>query len=260
MASKLKYSVTIIAGITCLPWLRPSRNRTQGVPSPELAFLQECIEAVRVCTELMKFHLDSSVFSPYVDSDTLMVSQAPPNVPHYIGSLMGKERLEDIRVTAALAGADHSDQVQMLTSLRGLRKLTLEFLSMEVVRELPRWVSSLSSSLRDLSFLVSSGSFTARIYIHDFFQHSANLDIDALSRTLSPLTNLTSLSIEDCQGLENTQILRVLHFTPKIENLKLVIAVSKESSRLMDKTDTPLRMTRRLRPTRCTLASKISVI
>lgn len=111
-------------GINCPPFI--------AVGQVHPIFLSEAANALQVCKNLKSFVCGQKILQ------TLL------------GSLEGKERLEDVHICAALTNA----QGQMLQNIKTLRSLTLDYPTWNVVDLLPRWAQSLQRTLVHLTIFV----------------------------------------------------------------------------------------------------------
>lgn len=96
-------------------------------------FLSETADALRVCKNLTSF-----VCGPRI-------------LPALLGSLQGKERLQDVHIYAALT----TTQGEMLQKITTLRSLTLDYPTWNVVDSLTRWAQSLQLTLSYLTIFMS---------------------------------------------------------------------------------------------------------
>lgn len=116
--------------------------------------LEECIVAIKLCSKLVKFYLDPSVFAPFLPTASSTVMSMPFTMPPYLSALEGKERLEDIRVNAFLNGRGLAGQMEALSKLHGLRRVTLDYASTDLLDVLPVWASSNMEMLKHLGIMV----------------------------------------------------------------------------------------------------------
>jgi hypothetical protein len=96
-------------------------------------FLSETADALRICKNLTSF-----VCGPRI-------------LPALLGSLQGKERLQDVHIYAALT----TTQGEMLQKITTLRSLTLDHPTWNVVDSLTRWAQSLQLTLLHLTIFMS---------------------------------------------------------------------------------------------------------
>jgi len=96
------------------------------------SFLSETADALQVCKNLKSFACGQTI------------------LPALLGSLGGKERLEDVHICAAFTIA----QGEMLQNIKTLRSLTLDYPTWNVVDSLPRWAQSLQRTLVHLTIFV----------------------------------------------------------------------------------------------------------
>lgn len=149
-------SILSYIGITAIPFTRSSRALPHAVTPPDRSFLEECIVAIKLCSKLVKFYLDPSVFAPFLPSALSTIISMPFTMPPYLSSLEGKDRLEEIRVNAFLTGRDLAGQVEALSKLHGLRRVTLDNASTDLLDKLPGWASSSMEMLKHLGIMVST--------------------------------------------------------------------------------------------------------
>ncbi|KAG1789158.1 uncharacterized protein HD556DRAFT_1297242 [Suillus plorans] len=96
-------------------------------------FLWETADALRVCKNLTSF-----VCGPRI-------------LPALLGSLQGKERLQDLHIYAALT----TTQGEMLQKITTLRSLTLDYPTWNIVDSLTRWAQPLQRTLSHLTIFMS---------------------------------------------------------------------------------------------------------
>ena len=97
-------------------------------------FLSDAAFALHACTNLRSFTFTS-------ESDVL---------PSFLKPLIRLEHLTDLRLRARLTTA----QAELLAQTRGLRSLTLEYASWNVLDLLPAWAGALRGTLRTLTIHV----------------------------------------------------------------------------------------------------------
>jgi len=103
--------------------------------SPHPVFMRECREALVLCHNLRMFNC------------------AACNVlPILLPSLQETTRLRDLRVYSNLTTL----QAKMLTSIKNLTNVSIEFASSNVVVNLPSWMQILSNTLHSLTLFVSA--------------------------------------------------------------------------------------------------------
>ncbi|KAG1776571.1 hypothetical protein EV702DRAFT_1109380 [Suillus placidus] len=95
-------------------------------------FLSETADALQVCKNLTSFVCE------------------PRILPALLGSLQGKERLQNVHIYAALT----TIQGEMLQKITKLRSLTLDYPTWNVVDSLTRWAQSLQRTLSHLTIFV----------------------------------------------------------------------------------------------------------
>lgn len=96
-------------------------------------FLSETADALQICKNLTSF-----VCGPRI-------------LPALLGSLQGKERLQDLHIYASLT----TTQGEMLQKITTLRSLTLDYPTWNVVDSLTRWAQSLQLTLSHLTIFMS---------------------------------------------------------------------------------------------------------
>lgn len=96
-------------------------------------FLSETADALQVCKNLTSFVCE------------------PRILPALLGSLQGKERLQNVHIYAALT----TMQGEMLQKITTLRSLTLDYPTWNVVDLLTRWAQSLQRTLSHLTIFMS---------------------------------------------------------------------------------------------------------
>jgi hypothetical protein len=105
-------------------------------------FLSETADALRICKNLTSF-----VCGPRI-------------LPALLGSLQGKERLQDLHIYASLT----TTQGEMLQKITTLRSLTLDYPTWNVVDSLTRWAQSLQLTLSHLTIFVRYFHLLSAIY------------------------------------------------------------------------------------------------
>jgi hypothetical protein len=96
-------------------------------------FLKQSSEALRMCNNISSF------------------TCVCPILPPLLLSLQEKSRLQEIRIHARLT----ADQAAKLTRLGGLRSITLDHASWNVVDTLPKWSGANRTTLKSLTLYVS---------------------------------------------------------------------------------------------------------
>lgn len=105
-------------------------------------FLSEIADSLRICKNLTSF-----VCGPRI-------------LPALLGSLQGKERLQDLHIYAALT----TTQGEMLQKITTLHSLTLNYPTWNVVDSLTRWARSLQLTLLHLTIFVRYFRLLSAIY------------------------------------------------------------------------------------------------
>ncbi|KAI0922795.1 hypothetical protein AcW1_002643 [Taiwanofungus camphoratus] len=176
-------------------------------------FMRDCSLTIETCKNLTTF-------------------TCTPNVlPSFLSVLQWKESLLHIRVNASLT----TDQADKLVQIRGLRSVTLDTGTSNVVDALPKWIASLRSTLTTLTL---------------YSMHDLNDCI--LESILRDLPNLTGLHIIGCSKVDHSTVLRLTAHTPLLESLSLT---SWESPRPLPSYVSPLPRLRHLTvDTHCTFS------
>jgi len=97
------------------------------------SFLSETSDTLKICRNLKSFVCSQKI------------------LPALLGSLEGKERLEDVHILAAFTAT----QMEMLQKITTLRSLTLDYPTWNVIDSMPRWAQSLQRTLVHLTLYVS---------------------------------------------------------------------------------------------------------
>ncbi|KAI0772780.1 hypothetical protein BD413DRAFT_473522 [Trametes elegans] len=151
---------------------------TKSVHQPK--FLDECARTVALCKNLGSFTCTLDI------------------MPIFLPSLCDKESLEQTRFIANFT----TDQSAQMLQMSGLRELTLDSGTWNVVDALPKWADSLRPTLTSLTF------------------HSIqSLSLDILDTILPNLPNLTRLHVIGCPKVNHTAVLRAIAHTPNLESL-----------------------------------------
>lgn len=125
----LSLDLRLLSEIRYVPRLE-SNLKTQ----PHPRFLLECAKVLTSAVNLQTF------------------TCTPQEIlPSFLSSLPNKERLTTLRINAHLT----TDQTELLTSITGLKSLTLENASWIVVDSLPKWAEKLQETLTHLTIHVS---------------------------------------------------------------------------------------------------------
>lgn len=101
--------------------------------APQPKFLNDCARTLAICKNLGSFTCTLDV------------------MPAFLPSLQGKEGLESIR----FIGNFTTDQSEELAKLTGLREVTIDSSSWNVMDVLPRWMETLRPTLTSLTLNVS---------------------------------------------------------------------------------------------------------
>ncbi|KAI0672343.1 hypothetical protein C8Q78DRAFT_1026491 [Trametes maxima] len=172
--------------------------------SPLPKFLNDCARTLSLCMNLYSFTCTHDV------------------MPAFLLSLQDKQSLEKMRFVGNLT----TDQSAQLSRISGLREVTIDTSTWNVVDVLPRWTEVLNPSLISLTL------------------HSIQaLNVDILEIILPNLPKLTRLHVINCPKVDHTAMLRVLVHTPYLESLAFT---SYESSRPVPPVIAPLPRLRHL--------------
>ncbi|KAI0643772.1 hypothetical protein C8Q79DRAFT_1002362 [Trametes meyenii] len=157
--------------------------------APQPKFLDDCARTLSLCMNLCSFTCTRDV------------------MPAFLMSLRGKQSLEKIRFIGNMTTNQSAQLVQIL----GLREVTIDTCTWNVVDALPRWTEVLKPTLISLTL------------------HSIQtLSVDILETVLPNLPNLTRLHVISCPKVDHTTMLRVIVHTPYLESLAFT---THESSR-----------------------------
>lgn len=156
-----------------------------------------CTEVIPLCTNITTFHC------------------SPSSIQAYLPSLQNLRSLENLRINAHLT----ADQTEMLVRIQGIKNLTLDHASWQVVSALPKWAAEkLSPKLASLTLYVSN-AFTWKSTMVDGMQMTTDLNEFILDKTLSVLPRLEGLHIISCGKLDHVALLTSLRHTPILESL-----------------------------------------
>ncbi|EEB91581.1 hypothetical protein MPER_10037 [Moniliophthora perniciosa FA553] len=133
-----------------------------------------------------------------------------PILPMFLKALQNKERLQELRVHAALTTL----QADMLSTIRNLQSLALDSASWNVIDMLPKWAPNFSSTLTNLVIYMSS-----------------DLNEVVLEQMLRQLPGLVGLHVIGCPKVDHNTILRLASHAPHLESLSLSTT---ESSNIPD--------------------------
>ncbi|GBE89803.1 hypothetical protein SCP_1701280 [Sparassis crispa] len=183
----------------------------KNLPHPN--FMNDCSRTIATCKNLSSFTCTPNVLSSF------------------LLALQGKDNLQNLRVNASLT----TEQSEQLVKVTGLRNLTLDGSTWNVVDVLPVWSSLLGSTLTSLTFYAMN-----------------ELNDCVLETVLGNLPNLTGLHVVGCAKIDHTSIFRSTAHTPLLESLSFT---SWESPRALPLTIGPLTKLRHLTvDTHCALA------
>ncbi|KAF9807539.1 hypothetical protein IEO21_08180 [Rhodonia placenta] len=172
--------------------------------TPNPVFLHECARTIAICPNLMTF-----ICTPNV-------------LPSFLFDLQDKESLQHLRVNASLT----EDQAQKLVNLRSLKSIILDTGTPYIANLLPRWTTSLSSTLLSLTLYG----------MHDLNEH-------VLDGALSNLPNLKALHVIQCTKIDHHSVLSRTSNVPLLESLSFT---TWESPRNLPSSIQPLRYLRHL--------------
>ncbi|KIM82866.1 hypothetical protein PILCRDRAFT_459480 [Piloderma croceum F 1598] len=156
-------------------------------------FLKDSSEALRICRNVSSF------------------TCICPILPPLLLSLQEKPRLQEIRIHARLT----ADQSGKLRTLKGLRSITLDHASWNVVDMLPAWVGANKTTLTSLTLYMA-----------------ADLNEIVLENALSQLPELLSLHVIGCPRVDHTAVFRCVRHTPLLESLSFTTVINDSSSPL----------------------------
>ncbi|KAH9927980.1 uncharacterized protein BXZ73DRAFT_48619 [Epithele typhae] len=166
--------------------------------SPQPKFVADCMRAIGLSQNLGSF------------TCTLEV------VTSFLPSLKDKPSLESLRCIANFT----TDQTSQAVKIQGLRSLTLDSGSWNVVDALPDWSTALTPSLTSLTLT-----------------NMPTLSVEIMESTLPNLPSLDCLHILGCPKIDQSSMLRLLVHTPQLQSLAFT---SYESARQLPTTVTPL--------------------
>ncbi|KAH9854614.1 hypothetical protein C2E23DRAFT_817214 [Lenzites betulinus] len=172
--------------------------------APQPKFALDCSRALAICKNLASFTCTLDV------------------LPSFLPSLQGKESLETLRFVGNLT----TDQSEQLARITGLRDLTIDSSSWNVVDIFPRWMEALGPTLTSLSLHT----------IH-------TLSMEMLEIILPTLPRLARLHVINCPKVDHVAIIRVIQYTPDLESLAFTTF---ESSRPLPLVISPLPRLRHL--------------
>ncbi|KAG2136020.1 hypothetical protein DEU56DRAFT_737355 [Suillus clintonianus] len=148
-------------------------------------FLSETADALQICKNLLSF-----VCGPRI-------------LPALLGSLQGKERLQDVHIYAAFT----TTQGEMLQKMTTLRSLTLDYPTWNVIDSLTRWAHSLQRTLAHLTIFMS--------------QEVNGVFLEAL---LPLLPRLRGLHVVGCSKAPHTAVIKATTtHTPSLKALSFTI-------------------------------------
>ncbi|KAI0827434.1 hypothetical protein BC628DRAFT_1535488 [Trametes gibbosa] len=179
-------------------------------------FLDDCSRALAICENLGSFTCTLDV------------------LPSFLPSLLGKESLENLRFIGNLS----TDQSYQLAQISGLRELTIDSSTWNVVDVFPKWMEGLGPTLTSLTLYS----------IH-------TLSMEMLENILPTLPFLTRLHVVNCTKVDHAAVLRVIQYTPDLESLAFT---SFESSRSLPLVIAPLPRLRHLALHTPNIASTVS--
>ena len=136
--------------------------------------------------------------------------------------------LSSVRYLRANVQMLKEEERPLLLQVRGLRSLTLEFASCELIGVLPKWATDmLGYSLENLTFYVSTlPRIAVSAELKKGHQQSCfGLTVDILRTTVTRLPKLTGLHISTCKGFEFLDVFRVISHIPSLITLSFSIWV-----------------------------------
>lgn len=138
-----------------------------------------------------------------------------PNIlPALLHPLQDHPDLQSLRVSAILT----AQQTACLASMTRLKSISLDSCSWNVVDVLPKWASTLTTSLTSLVLYVSDNSVVC-LYTISRAQTIQEMNDCILETMLPHLHNLTNLSVVGCSKVEHGTVLLATRHTPKLESL-----------------------------------------
>ncbi|KAI0681732.1 hypothetical protein C8Q76DRAFT_637468 [Earliella scabrosa] len=149
---------------------------------PHPKFLDECTRSMALCNSLGSFTCTLDV------------------MPKFLQALRDKKALEQLRFIPNLT----IDQAKQLSTITGLRALTLDSGSWTVVDVLPKWCETLKPTLASLTLTSVQ-----------------TLSRDIMEMVLPNLPNLTSLHILNCTKVDENAVLELIVHTPQLQSLAL---------------------------------------
>ncbi|KAF7292681.1 hypothetical protein MIND_01166300 [Mycena indigotica] len=144
-------------------------------------FLKETTLALSLCPNIISFRCST------------------PALPPFISTLQSKGRLRDLRINATLT----SEQSTMLVKLEGIRNLTLDFASWNLLNMLPKWTGSLT------------GLTTLTLFM------AQELNDIVLESVVQQLPALVGLHVVGCSKVDHVVVLGLLSHTPDLQSLSM---------------------------------------
>ncbi|KAF9224869.1 hypothetical protein BS17DRAFT_779199 [Gyrodon lividus] len=154
-------------------------------------FLKDLEEAICVASNLKIF--------------TCTIKILPPLLPH----LQDKPKLQHLRVCAPLG----TRQMNVLQEVGGLKSLSLDFPTWNVIDAMPKWVGGMQKTLTHLTIFMSQ-----------------DIDEFVLNNTLAELPRLRGLHVIGCPRITHTVVLKALSHTPDLRGLSFTIFPTQETS------------------------------
>ncbi|KAF4612878.1 hypothetical protein D9613_010997 [Agrocybe pediades] len=153
-------------------------------------FIRDCKETLRLCRNLKKFRCTIQ------------------NVlPVFLPVLEEKKSLDTLRVYANLTTA----QAGMLAKITGVRTLSLEFASWNVVDVLPAWTKNLSNLTSLTLYMIND--------LHESIYETI----------VGNLPHITGLHVVGCPKIDHTTVLRNASKTPLLQSLSFTTTESTKS-------------------------------
>ncbi|KAJ7210912.1 hypothetical protein GGX14DRAFT_498367, partial [Mycena pura] len=154
-------------------------------------FLLECARALELCRNITSFRCSH------------------PALPPFLPALEDKERLREFRICAKLT----TEQSLKLIKLSGIRNLTLDSASWNLLNVLPKWIATLQNNITTLTLFMAS-----------------ELNDVVLGSVLEQLPGLLGLHVIGCPKIDHIVLLGLLSHSINLESLSLTTG---ENSRVL---------------------------
>ncbi|KAG8996375.1 hypothetical protein FRB93_000759 [Tulasnella sp. JGI-2019a] len=172
-----------------------STPTTANAMRPDMPFIVTVSKCIELCHNLVSFTCTAPALLPFV-------------MTKFVDSKNHKPRLSEVKLEAMTLNLAEATQ---LAKLQGLRHLTLEAPSRGMLDQLSKWVRNNKEQLTSLSI-----------------SNSIDLTSELLGYSLAHVSNLKSLSINNCLSITHRDLLRLLNRYPQhaLESLALTIYTS----------------------------------